>query len=164
MDPGLYELWLRANVFAGYRYSVQANEGSQEVRDGLPTIDVTWTNYGSAAATEKWVPGYQVVDFTGKVIRTIPSTVTLKTLVDGAGDDSGDTPLPASTTESVHVDLAGLEPGHYTLRASVAWQQHKPNASHMVDYPPMQLARDDRDGSGGYPIATLDVPRPTADR
>jgi hypothetical protein len=162
MDTGLYELWFRANVFAGYRYSVQANEGSQEVRDGLPTIDVTWTNYGSAAATEKWVPGYQVVDFTGKVIRTIASTVTLKTLVSDSGDGSGDTPLPASTTESVHVGVAGLKPGHYTLRASVAWQQHKPNASHVVDYPPMQLASDGRDSCGGYPIATFDVPRPTA--
>ncbi len=162
MDPDLYELWFRANVFAGYRYSVQANEGTQQVRNGFPTIDVTWTNYGSAAATEKWVPGYQVVDFAGKVIRTIPSTVTLKTLVTDSGDGSGDTPLPASTTESVHVDLAGLEPGHYTLRASVAWEQHKPNASHVVDYPPMQLARDGRDGGGQYPIATFDVPRPAA--
>lgn len=164
MDPDLYELWSRANIFAGYRYSVQAKEGSQEMRDGIPTIDVTWTNYGSAAATEKWVPGYQVVDFTGKVIRTIPSTVTLKILVGDSGDDSGDTPLPVSTTESVHVDLAGLEPGHYTLRASVAWQQHKPNAYHVVDYPPMQLACDERDGSGRYPIATFDVSRPTAAR
>jgi hypothetical protein len=163
MDPGRYELWFRATVFAGYRYSVQAREGSQELRDGIPTIEVIWTNYGSAAATEKWVPGYQVVDFMGTVVRTIPSTVTLKTLVD-SGDDSGDTPLPASTTESVQVDLAGLEPGHYTLRASVAWQQHKPTASHTMDYSPMRLARDDRDSTGRYPIATFDVPRPTADR
>jgi hypothetical protein len=161
MEPGLYELWWRTNVFAGYRYSVQANEGSQRIRDGVPAIDVTWTNYGSAAATEKWVPGYQVVDFTGTVIRTIPSTVTLKTLVDDSGDDSGDAPLPASTTEGVRVDLTGLDPGHYTLRASVSWQQHKANASYVVDYPPMQLARDGRDGSGLYPIATFDVPRPT---
>ncbi|MGH3969207.1 MAG: hypothetical protein ACRDTV_14110, partial [Mycobacterium sp.] len=163
MDPGLYELWLRANVFAGYRYSVQAREGSQEVRDGIPTIEVTWTNYGSAAATENWVPGYQVVDFAGKLIRTIPSTVRLETLVDDSGDDSGEEPLPASTTESVHVDLAGLVPGHYTLLASVAWQQHKPDASHVVDYPPMQLARDGCDGSGRYPVARFDVPRPSAD-
>ena len=50
-------------------------------------------------------------------------------------------------------------PGHYTLRASVDWQQHKPGASHVVDYPPMQLARDGRDGSGWYPVAALDIPR-----
>lgn len=35
-------------------------------------------------------------------------------------------PVPVSATESVRVDLAGLAPGHYTLRASVDWQQHKP--------------------------------------
>ncbi len=159
MKPELYELWLRTTVFAGYRYSVQAREGSQGMRDGVPTIDVTWTNYGSAAATEKWVPGYQVVDFTGKTIRTIPSTVRLKNLVDDSGDNPGNAPLPASTTESVHVELSGLAPGHYTLRASVAWQQHKPNGSHVMDYPPMQLARDGRDAVGQYPIATFDIVR-----
>jgi hypothetical protein len=52
-----------------------------------------------------------------------------------------------------------LAPGHYTLRASVEWQQHKPGASHVVNYAPMALARDGRDGSGMYPIATLDIPR-----
>ena len=56
-------------------------------------------------------------------------------------------------------DLAGLPAGHYTLRASIAWQQHKPGPSHVVNYPPMQLARDGRDDSGRYPIATLDIPR-----
>ena len=60
---------------------------------------------------------------------------------------------------SVHVDLTGLAPGHYTLRASVDWQQHKPGASHVVNYAPMALARDGRDASGLYPIATLDIPR-----
>ncbi len=163
MDPELYELWLRANVFAGYRYSVQGKERPEAVRDGAPTIDVTWTNYGSAAATEKWVPGYQVVDFTGQPIRTIPSTVALKTLVDDSGDDSADAPSPVSTTESVHVGVAGLAPGHYTLRASVSWQQHKPDASHVVDYPPMQLAGDGRDGSGRYPIAAFNVSSSTSD-
>ncbi len=57
----------------------------------------------------------------------------------------------------MHVDVTGLAPGHYTLRASVDWQQHKPGASHVVNYAPMALARDGRDGSGLYPIATLDI-------
>ena len=121
---------------------------------------MTWTNYGSAAATEKWIPAYQLVDFSGAVIRTIPSTVGLKNLVSdqGAGGEAME-PSPAGATESVAVDLAGLPAGHYTLRASVAWQQHKPGPSHVVNYPPMQLARDGRDDSGRYPIATLDIPR-----
>jgi hypothetical protein len=29
----------------------------------------------------------------------------------------------------------------------------------VVDYPPMQLALDARDGSGRYLIATFDIPR-----
>jgi hypothetical protein len=102
------------------------------------------------------------VDFTGQTVRALPATVDLKGLVpDAAGDRSIDQPPPASATETVHVDLKGLPPGHYTLRAAVDWQQHKPNGSNVVNYPPMRLARDGRDDSGFYPIATLDVSRET---
>ncbi len=160
MDPKLYLLWAQANVVAGYRYSVEARPGSQALEGKVATISVTWTNFGAAAAIEKWVPGYRLVDFTGRVIRTLPATVDLKTLVsDQPGDRSSDQPTPASATETVRVDLSGLPAGHYTLRAAIDWQQHKPNGSHVVNYPPMQLARDGRDDSGFYPIATLDVPR-----
>ncbi|WP_231990556.1 hypothetical protein [Mycobacterium sp. 852002-30065_SCH5024008] len=160
MDPALYLLWAQANVSAGYRYSVEARPGPQSVRDGVTTIAVTWTNYGSAAAIEKWAPRYQLVNFEGAVVRTLPTTVNLKTLVQAeTGGKSGNEPAPASSTESVRLDLAGLAPGNYTLRASVEWQQHKPDASHVVDYPPMQLARNGRDGSGGYPLATVNISR-----
>lgn len=160
MDPALYLLWARANVVAGYRYSVEARQESQSVKDGKATLAVAWTNYGAAAATENWVPGYRLVDFSGAVVRTLPATVALKTLVQSpSGDGSSKEPLPASTTESIHIDLAGLEPGHYTLCASVDWQQHKPGANHVVNYPPMRLARDGRDGTGCYPIATLNLSR-----
>jgi hypothetical protein len=158
MAPDLYVLWARANVFAGYRYSVEAGPGSQSLRDGNAKIDVTWTNDGAAAATEKWVPGYRLVDFSGAVVRTIPATVVLRDLLASGGEESGAQPAPASFTESVTVALEGLSPGHYTLRAVVDWQQHKPDASRVVNYPPMQLARDGRDGSGSYPLATLDIP------
>lgn len=160
MDPALYLLWARANVVAGYRYSVEARQESQSVKDGKATLAVAWTNYGAAAVTENWVPGYRLVDFSGAVVRTLPATVALKTLVQSpSGDGSGKEPVPASTTESIHIDLAGLAPGHYTLCASVDWQQHKPGANHVVNYPPMRLARDGRDGTGCYPIATLNLSR-----
>jgi hypothetical protein len=160
MDPALYLLWAQANVAAGYRYSVQAQTESPSERDGVRTLSVVWTNYGSAAATENWVPSYRLVDFSGTVVRTLPASVRLKTLAQGhSGDQSGTEPVPASYTDSVPVDLTGLAPGHYTLSAEVDWQQHKPGASHVVNYPPMQLARPGRDGNGRYPIATLDVSR-----
>lgn len=158
MAAGLYVLWAQANVYAGYRYSVEARPGSESLRDGVAKIAVTWTNYGSAAATERWVPGYRLVDFAGGVIRTLPATVVLKNLVPDEGKRSGEKPVPASSTEFVAVDLKGLAPGQYTLRASVDWQQHKTDASGVVNYPPMALARNGRDDSGGYPIATLDIP------
>jgi hypothetical protein len=159
MDPNLYLLWAQANASAGYQYSVEARPGSQSIQGKVATISVVWTNYGSAAATEQWSPGYKLVDFSGAVVRTLPATVNLKALVHDDSSQSREEAVPAPSTESVHVDLTGLAPGHYTLRASVDWQQHKPGASHVVNYAPMALARDGRDGSGMYPIATLDIPR-----
>lgn len=157
MEPALYQLWARTNVVAGYRYSAEAVSGSQSVADGAATINVTWTNYGSAAVSEKWVPGYRLVNQSGKTVRTLPAEVNLKTLVQTDTKKSSDTPAPVSFTESVSIDLTGLASGSYTLRAVVEWQHHKPRATHTVDYRPMQLARDGRDDAGSYPIATLDV-------
>ncbi|OBH39020.1 MULTISPECIES: hypothetical protein [unclassified Mycobacterium] len=157
MDPKLYLLWAKANTAAGYRYSVEAKPGSQSIQGKVASISVVWTNYGSAAATEQWTPGYKLVDFSGAVVRTIAGTVNLKSLVHDDSSPSREEAVPESTTESVRVDVTGLPPGHYTLRASVEWQQHKPGASHVVNYAPMALARDGRDGSGLYPIATLDI-------
>lgn len=159
MDPALYRVWAQSNIAAGYRYSVEARQGSQSVHDKVATMSVTWTNYGSAAATEKWVPSYKLVDFSGTTVRTIAATIDLKSLVHDDPSASREEAVPASATETVAVDLGGLAPGHYTLRASVDWLQHKPDASHTVNYPPMHLARDGRDGSGWYPIAALDIPR-----
>lgn len=157
MDPKLYLLWAKANSAAGYRYSVEAQPDSQSIQGKVASISVVWTNYGSAAAGEQWAPGYKLVDFSGAVVRNIPAAVNLKTLVHEDSGTSREEAAAESSSESVHVDVAGLAPGHYTLRASVEWQQHKPNASHVVNYAPMALARDGRDGSGLYPIATLDI-------
>ncbi len=162
MDPNLFLLWAQANTSAGYRYSVEGRPGSQSMQGKLATISVAWTNYGSAVATEQWAPGYKLVDFSGAVVRSLPATVNLKTLVSDDTSSSREEAVPASSTETVRVDLSGLAPGHYTLRASVDWQQHKPGASHVVNYAPMALARDGRDGAGLYPIATLDIPRDSA--
>ena len=159
MDSKLYLLWAQANTSAGYRYSVETRPGSQSLQGKVATISVVWTNYGSAAATEQWAPGYKLVDFSGAVVRSLPATVNLKSLVHDDSSQSREEAVPASSTELVHVDLTGLAPGHYTLSASVDWQQHKAGASHVVNYAPMALARDGRDGAGLYPIATLDLPR-----
>lgn len=155
MDTESYDLWARTNVVAGYRYSVEAKPGSQPVIDGVARIPVTWTNYGSAAVSEKWIPSYRLVDESAATVRTLPSSVNLKTLLQNGISQASGLPVPASVTESLAVDLAGLAPGRYTLRAIVGWQQHKPDPSHTVNYPPMQLARDGRDDSGAYAIAEI---------
>ena len=162
MDPKLFLLWAQANTSAGYRYSVEGRPGSQSIQGQVATISVVWTNYGSAATTEQWAPGYKLRDFSGAVVRSLPATVNLKTLVSDDTSSSREEAVPASSTETVRIDLTGLAPGHYTLGASVDWQQHKPGASHVVNYAPMALGRDGRDGAGVYPIATLDIPRDSA--
>jgi hypothetical protein len=162
MDSKLYLLWAQANTSAGYRYSVETRPGSQSLQGKVATIPVVWTNYGSAVTTEQWTPGYKLVDFSGAVVRNLPATVNLKTLVHDDSSQSREEAVPASSTDSLHIDLTGLAPGHYTLCASVDWQQHKPAASHVVNYAPMALARDGRDGAGLYPIATLDLARDSA--
>lgn len=159
MDPKLYLPWAQATACAGYQYSVEARPGSQSLDGRVASISVVWTNYGSAAASEQWSPGYKLVDVAGTVVRSLPATVNLKVLAHDDSSPSREEPVPASATESVHIDLTGLAPGHYTVRASVDWKQHKPDATHVVNYAPMALARDGRDGSGMYPIATLDIPR-----
>ena len=159
MDPELFGLWSRANAFAGYRYSVEGVDAAGSATSEIVSMEAMWTNHGSAAVTEKWSAGYRLVDHTGTVVRTVPSSVDLKALV-GEQDSATplDVPLPDSVTEPVRFEAAGLPPGRYTISAGVIWDQHKPQATHTVDYPPMHLARDGRDGGGWYPIATVDLP------
>ena len=100
MDPELFALWSRANAFAGYRYSVEGVDGSGSVAGAVASLEAKWTNYGSAAATEKWSAGYRLVDRSGAVVRMLPSSIDLKTLL-GEQPSAGslDVPIPASVTE-----------------------------------------------------------------
>ena len=59
MEPELFALWSRANAFAGYRYSVEGIDGS--VVGAVASLEAKWSNYGSAATTEKWTAGYRLV-------------------------------------------------------------------------------------------------------
>jgi hypothetical protein len=156
MSPELFELWSRANVFAGYRYSVEGVAGS--VAGTVASLQATWSNHGSAPATENWSVNYRLVDSSGNVVRTLESAVDLKTLFGGEPSATPPAaPVPAFVTEPLEIELADLIPGTYTLQAAATWQQHKPQASHVVNYPPMHLARDGRDQGGWYPIAQIDV-------
>ena len=97
MDRKLYLLWAQANASAGYRYSVEARRGSQSLQGKVAAISVAWTNYGSAAATEQWAPGYKLVDFSGAVVRSLPATVNLKSLVHDDTSQSREQAVPASS-------------------------------------------------------------------
>jgi hypothetical protein len=51
----------------------------------------------------------------------------------------------------------GLPAGKYDLVARVVWNEHKPNGTHVVSYPPMTLAQPGRDNSGSYPIGSFQL-------
>lgn len=156
MDPDLFALWAQANKVAGYRYSVRAVE--QSVVKGVAEVAVEWTNHGAAAAIERWRPSYQLIDRSGKAVRALNANVDLKALVSEQRTDKPYEPAASTVVEPLRIDTAGLPGGQYTLSAAVLWEQHKAAASHVVVYPPMRLAREGRDGTGWYPIATIEVP------
>ncbi|MFC7755252.1 fibronectin type III domain-containing protein [Tsukamurella soli] len=150
MSAQIYDLWSRANKYAGYRYAATgvALSGSD--------LAVTWTNFGSAPTYEDWHVQYQIVDQQGHVRRTVPGGIRLGTLAaDQHFTDLSGAPAAASAVD--HVDVSGLAPGTYYVRVRVDWAEHKPRATHIVDLPPMQLAMQGRYGDGGYDAGTITV-------
>ena len=159
MDPTMYALWAQANAAAGYRYSVDAQPGSQSLQGKTATISVVWTNYGSAAATEQWAPGYKLVDFSGAAVRTLPAAVNLRSLVHDDSSQSRGEVVPATSTEirSCRPVRAGAGALHVARLGRLATAQAGGIARGELSA--HGAGRDGRDESGLYPIATLDIPR-----
>ena len=157
MNQGLFSLWSRANRFAGYRYAVEGIAGTESIVGAVAALDVRWSNLGPAIATETWVSSYHVLDRSGKSVRTLPSHVDLRALLARPPERPGDAPVSASAVDRLRLDVTGLARDRYTVAAVVEWRHHKPGASHVVNYPPMELARAGRDAAGRYPIAELDL-------
>lgn len=115
----MYALWARATASASYRHSVEAPPDSQSIPGKVVTVSVVWTNYGSAAAFERWTPVYRLVDSSGAVARTPPAKVGLKTLVH---DDLGQPcaqPVPGIRHRvGAHRPDRAWRLGTTTLRAS----------------------------------------------
>jgi hypothetical protein len=157
--PDMYEMWARANKYAGYRYAVTSTAIPASAPAGSPLrITVRWTNFGTAPAYDNWQVGYQVRNDAGDVVGIVQSGLALRDIaaeqhyVDTVHDPAGltrDNPLWLST--------AGLARGNYTLIAKVVWNDHKPNATNAVDYPPMTLAQSGRDNDGGYLIGSFQL-------
>lgn len=151
IDSGDYELWRRANVFAGYRYDAQASVSAD---GGGVRADVTWTNRGVTSTHERWAVTYQLRDASGQVVSTADSDLDLRD-VDTAQDDSSSVPTPAVASDSV-LFAAPREAGVYTVTARVDWAEHKPGATTTVDLGPMRLAMSGG-RNGTYEIGSVTV-------
>ena len=151
MKPELYDLWSRANTYAGYRYDAEAalSAGSNEV-----TGEVTWTNRGVSSTHERWSVRYQLRSENGEIVAETSSDLDLRQ-IDVEQDSDDAMPTAATATDSVTFD-DDLAPGTYTVTVLVSWDGHKPAASHTVDLGPMRLAMTDH-VDGAYEIGHLTV-------
>ena len=153
-----YSVWEKANKFSGYRYAAIGQPMPDPVHSAAGfTLSVQWTNFGAAPVYERWKPEYQIVSMSGEVVRTLSCDVDLRGLVaDQNFHDLDATPHSMSTTDTVAI-APGLEPGFYQVRTRVLWDEHKPDATHTVDFAPMHLAQYGRDDDGSYPVTTFTV-------
>lgn len=152
MKPELYDLWSRANTYAGYRYDAAATVSAGP--NGV-TGAVVWTNRGVSSTHERWAVRYQLRSGDGEVVAETGSDLDLRQIdVDQGGDD--ERPTAATATDTVAFAAAALEPGTYTVTALVSWDEHKAGATHRVDLGPMRLAMKDR-VDGAYEIGRLTV-------
>ncbi|MET0929935.1 MAG: hypothetical protein ABWX74_10465 [Aeromicrobium sp.] len=154
MEPDLYDLWSRANIYAGYRYDA-SGEVTSEAR-GV-RAEVLWTNRGVSSTHERWTVSYQLIDAAGDVIATVGSGLDLRDIdtAQSSSPDADVVPTPATATDSA--SFAGPVPrGTYTVAALVTWDEHKADATHPVEHEPMNLAMPDR-RDGAYPIGSVTV-------
>jgi hypothetical protein len=158
MPAALFDIWSRANEFAGYRYTVTGPHESPTVGSGTTLrIPLRWTNSGSAPAYEDWRPEYEILSAAGDVVETVRSSVDLGALVaDQKLTRPEDVPAWKTVTDNLSVG-GGLPRGSYAVRVRVVWYEHKQGAKHTVNFPPMELALPGRTSDGGYPVASFTV-------
>ena len=149
MSASDYEIWLRVCMYAGYRYSASASVSGNNVT-------VTWTNWGVAPTYDNWQIIYQVRDSSNVIVQTVDSTYSFLTLSAASQGPSYDwggyvpgeyasspptgTPTPVTGNDSFTLSSPLPAPASYTIWVQVAWNQHKPSATHTFNFPPMSLA------------------------
>ncbi|MCL8250596.1 hypothetical protein AERO_04305 [Aeromicrobium fastidiosum] len=152
MDRGDYELWRRANVYAGYRYDAAA---AVVADGGAVRADVTWTNRGVTSTHERWDVTYQLRDGSGRVVATATSDLDLRD-VDTSQQGASSVPTPATARDTARFDVPD-EAGRHTVTARVAWGEHKAGATTTFEAGPMRLAMTGGDGDGTYEIGSVTV-------
>lgn len=162
-----YEVYLRLMMYSGYRYSAAAAVSGSNVT-------VTWTNWGVAPAYDNWQIVYQVRNQSNNIVQAVVSAYSFLSLgaasygppynwggfVQGKYATSTPAGDPTPITDTDTFVLTSLPSGHYTIWVQVAWAQHKPNATHTFNAPPMSLAQTGRDGTGAYQIGAFSARLP----
>jgi hypothetical protein len=151
MKPELYDLWSRANIYAGYRYDATATMSAGP--SGVTGV-VDWTNRGVSSTHERWAVRYQLRSDDGAVVAETDSDLDLRT-IDIDQDSDATTPTASVATDPVTFD-GPLDAGTYTVTVAVSWDEHKAAAIHTVDLPPMNLAMRGR-ADGVYEIGRVRV-------
>lgn len=159
MSQDLYERWVRANKYSGYRYAPTSVGGLRDASaDKSLSLEVAWTNFGSAPTYEEWKVIYEIVDEKDKVIQEAASATDLRKLYADQSDYSSENePNSATIIEKKMIDLGNLSDGKYSLMVRVAWNEHKPAATYTVNYPPMQLAINGRTERGSYTLGSFTI-------
>lgn len=154
-QPRMYDLWERANKYAGFRYAVTSAVLPNHAAVGADVpITLGWTNFGTAPAYDDWDIWYEVLDHAGVAVMEVKSGLLLGTIAAEQNySDVGQDPAAATSDDTFLLPTGGLPAGDYTVEAKVVWNEHKSDGINVVDYPTMELAQGGRDSRGGYPIA-----------
>jgi Domain of unknown function (DUF4832) len=156
-SPDTYDMWVRTNKYAGYRYAVTSATvpASAPAGSALP-ITVRWTNFGAAPSYDNWQVSYEVRNDADKVVAIVQSGLSLRGIAAEQNyANSAQDPASLASDNAVWLSTAGLTAGNYKLIAKVVWNEHKPNAINAVDYAAMTLAQAGRDIGGGYLIGSF---------
>ena len=158
MNTVEYDLWSLANKVSGYRYVADVTVARSESGSRVAGT-ARWTNKGTAASHENWQVEYVIKNSSGSVVKTAESVVDLGSLVSPQSyNRNGSVPQPTTAQETVEFDISGLGPGHYTVGVVVKWNDRKPSATNVVNYPPMSLAQNGRAMDGSYSLTSFQLP------
>ncbi|MDG5769366.1 DUF4832 domain-containing protein [Mycolicibacterium fortuitum] len=142
MPAAIYDLWVKANKFGGYRYAMTsaALPATGTAGTAVP-LQVRWANFGSAPSYDNWVIRYELRDASGTPRQAVNSQLSLKNLA-ATQNYTATTQEPASVTadDAVSLPTNGLPAGTYTVVARVMWNEHKPGGTNALTMEPMNLA------------------------
>lgn len=156
MPADIYDLWVKANKFSGYRYAM-TSAALPATAAGTPIrLTVRWANFGSAPSYDSWVIRYELRDSSGTVRQAADSQLSLKSLA-AAQNYTASTQEPAALAadDTVSLPTADLPVGSYAVVARVMWNEYKAGGTYPVTMAPMTLAQAGRDSTGAYPIGTV---------